>query len=118
MTTTLLEQIEEMRIRMHEQARNEQHLVNTLGLALKRADERLLQAIGNVAVEHKLRREDIMKELQLLAAHIGSLPLSPGRHSVREDAPLTLRSAEASLPMRGTADWRQAMANLPDVLAN
>ena len=42
MTMTLVEQIEEMRIRMHEESRGEQHLVNALGLALKRADEKLL----------------------------------------------------------------------------
>jgi hypothetical protein len=57
MTMTLVEQIEEMRIRMHEEARGEQHLVNALGLALKRADEKLLQAIRNVTVEHTSRRE-------------------------------------------------------------
>lgn len=118
MTMTLVEQIEEMRIRMHEEARSEQHLVNALGLALKRADEKLLQAIRKVAVEHTSRREGIMKELHALAARMGTLPLSQGRHSVREDAPLALRSDEANLSISGTGDWRQAMANLPDVLAN
>jgi hypothetical protein len=118
MTMTLVEQIEEMRIRMHEEARSEQHLVNALGLALKRADEKLLQAIRNVAVEHTSRREGIMQELQALAARLGTLPLSQGRNTVGEDAPLTLRSDEANLSISGTGDWRQAMANLPDVLAN
>src|SRR5262245_30369007 len=118
MTTTLAEQIEEMRIRMHEEARNEQHLVNALGLALKRADEKLQQAIRDVAVEHTSRREGIMQELQALAARMGTLPLSQGRNTVRENASLTFRSDEASLPISGTGDWRQAMANLPNVLAN
>jgi hypothetical protein len=117
MTMTLVEQIEEMRIRMHEEARSEQHLVNALGLALKRADEKLLLEIRNVAVEHQSRREGIMKELQALAARLGTLPLPRGRNAGPEDAPLKLRSEEAGLPINGTGDWRQAMANLPDVLA-
>ena len=74
MTLTLVEQIEEMRIRMHELARREQDVVNALGQALKRADEKLLQAVRNVALEHELRRESILKELHALAARMGALP--------------------------------------------
>jgi hypothetical protein len=118
MTMTLVEQIEEMRIRMHEEARSEQHLVNALGLALKRADEKLLHAIRNVAAEHTSRREGIMKELHALAARMGTLPSPQGRNTEREDAPLALGGDEASLPISGTGDWRQVMANLPDVLTN
>lgn len=115
MTTTLVEQIEEMRIRMHEESRREQHLVHALGLALKRADEKLLDAVRSVAAEHKSRREDIMNELHALAARIGTLPVSQRRAALREDAPIKLRSDKSS---RRKGDWRQAMANLPDVLAN
>ena len=118
MTTTLVEQIEEMRIRMHEQSRGEQQLVDALGLALKRADERLLEAIRNVAVEQELRREAIMQELHALAVRMGTLPLSQGPSTGWEDAPRKLRHEEASRPFNGTGDWRQAMANLPDVLTN
>jgi hypothetical protein len=115
MATTLVEQIEEMRIHMHDVSRREQHLVNALGLALKRTDEKLLEAVRSVAVEHELRREGIMNELHALAARMGSLPVSQRRAALREDAPIHLRSDEAS---RRTGDWPQAMANLPDLLAN
>jgi len=110
---TLVEQIEEMRIRMHEESRGEQHLVNALGLALKRADEKLLEAIRNVAAEHEARREGIMKELHALAARMGTLPASQVPAASLEDAPLKLRSYEASWPINRTGDWRVAMANVP-----
>src|SRR5262245_5450851 len=118
MTTTLLEQIEEMRIRMHQQSRREQELVNTLGLALRRADEKLLEAVRNVAFEHEARREGIMNELQALASRMGTLPLAQEPAALREDAALRLRSDLATRPNYRTGDWRQAMANLPDVVAN
>ena len=113
MTMTLVEQIEEMRIRMHEESRGEQHLVNALGLALKRADEKLLGAIRNVAVEHEARREGIMKELHVLAARVGTLPASQVPADSLEDAPLKLRSYEANQPINHKGGWRQAMANVP-----
>jgi hypothetical protein len=115
MTMTLVEQIEEMRIRMHEESRREQHLVHALGLALKRSDEKLLEAVRTVAAEHESRREGIMQELHALAARMGTLPASQRRAALQEDAPIKLRSDEASWHK---GDWRQAMANLPDVLAN
>ena len=83
MATTLVEQIEEMRIHMHDVSRREQHLVNALGLALKRTDEKLLEAVRSVAVEHGLRREGIMNELHALAARMGSLPVSQRRAALR-----------------------------------
>ena len=118
MTTTLVEQIEEMRIRMHQQSRSEQELVNALGLALKRADEKLLSAVRNVALEHELRRESIMNELYTLGSRMGTLPSSQEPLAVREDTSLRLRTDLDSRPNNHTGNWRQAMANLPDVLAN
>ena len=106
MTMTLVEQIEEMRIRMHEESRGEQHLVNALGLALKRADEKLLGAIRNVAVEHEARREGIMKELHALAARLGTLPASQvpaefaGGRAARVEE---LRGQSANQPQRRLA---------------
>ena len=107
MTMTLVEQIEEMRIRMHEESRGEQHLVNALGLALKRADEKLLGAIRNVAVEHEARREGIMKELHALAARMGTLPASQVPAASLEEAPLKLRSYEANQPINHKGGWRR-----------
>jgi hypothetical protein len=94
--TTLVEQIEEMRIRMHEQARSEQHLINALGQALQRADEKFLEAVRNVAFEHELRREGIMKELHALAACLGALPISMVPPEPLRDARLNLPNYETS----------------------
>jgi hypothetical protein len=90
MATTLVEQIEEMRIRMHEQALSEQDLINALGQALKRADETLLEAIRNVAFEHELRREGILRELQAMAARLGVLPASRVPLETPREVPLNL----------------------------
>jgi hypothetical protein len=114
MTANLIEQIEEMRIRMHEQSRSEQDLVNALGSALKRADEKLLEAVRSVALEHEIRRESIMKELHALAARMASLPVSQLPGGSLEDA----RRYQARLPIHPVGDWRQATANLPEGLSN
>jgi hypothetical protein len=94
MTTTLVEQIEEMRIRMHEQARSEQDLINALGQALKRADEKLLEAVRNVTFEHEVRREAIMKELHALAVRLRALPISTAPPQSLPDARLNLPNYE------------------------
>ena len=49
--TTLLQQIEEMRVHVKDLASHERRLVKALGDELKRADEDLLHAIRNVAVD-------------------------------------------------------------------
>jgi hypothetical protein len=64
---------------MHEQARSEQEIVKALGEALKRADDQLLVAIRNIALEHEMRREGILRELQALATRLGAFP--PGNHA-------------------------------------
>jgi hypothetical protein len=117
---TLVEQIEEMRVRMNQLARREQELVKALGQALNRADQKLLQDVRNVAIDHELRREGILRELQSLAARVGTLP-SPRTtpYPELENAPYDLpHVAPAQPPVARTGDWRQAAANLRDQLAN
>ena len=96
METTLVEQIEAMRIRMHEQARSEQDLINALGQALKRADDKLLEAVRDVAYEHELRREGIMQELHALAARLGALPISMAPPEPLQDPRLNLPNYETN----------------------
>ena len=50
-TTSLVERIQEMR--MLDQSRSEQDLVNALGSVLKCADETLLEAVCSIAHEHE-----------------------------------------------------------------
>ena len=110
MTTTLVEQIEEMRIHTHEVSRREQHLVNALGLALKRADAKLLEAVRSVAVEQEFRREGIMQELHALAARMGTFPASQGASRRARGRPgrvaeLRDQSAKSAAQATGVKQW-------------
>jgi len=119
MTTTLVEQIEEMRIRMNQLARREQDLVRALGQALNRADQKLLQDVRNVALEHELRREGILRELQAFASRMGALPMPRQPYASLENAPIDEPVAyESNQPAPRTGDWRQAAANLREQLPN
>jgi hypothetical protein len=115
--TTLIEQIEEMRIRMNELATSEQDLVRTLGDALSRADQKLLQDVRSVAVEHEARRGVILNELQGLAARIGALPRPRRPFAALQEPALDLPSAAPPQPALRGGDWRQAAANIQDELA-
>ena len=67
----LLQQLEEMHIRIAETATHEETLVKALGDALTRLDEQLLQDVQSIATEHEARRTAILGELQGLASSIG-----------------------------------------------
>ena len=118
MTTTLVEQIEEMRVRMNQLARREQDLVRALGQALNRADQKLLQDVRNVALEHEMRREGILRELQSLATRMGALPMPRSPYASLENAPIDVPTYEQNQPAPRTGDWRQAAANLREHLPN
>ena len=120
MTTSLIEQIEEMRVRMNELAAGEQDLVRALGDALSRADQKLLQDVRGVAEEHEARRSVILKELQGLAARMGALPRPRRPFAALEEVPLdlTVPEPEPPQPALRAGDWRQAAANIRDELAS
>jgi hypothetical protein len=117
--TTLIEQIEEMRIRMNQLAAAEQDLVRALGDALSHADQKLLQDVRGVAEEHEVRRGAILKELQGLAARMGALPRPRRPFAALEEVPVDLAADEPRQPaaLRG-GDWRQAAANIREELAS
>ena len=71
--STLIEQIDAMRIRMNELATEEHGLVRTLGEALAGVDQRLLEEVRNVAAAHDARRGAMLRELQMLAGRMGAL---------------------------------------------
>jgi hypothetical protein len=73
---TLAEELEELRVRMHDLASNEQDLVTALGDALNHADNKLLDDLRNLSSEHEARRTAIVQELQRLASRLGALPKS------------------------------------------
>ena len=110
--TSLIQQIEEMRLRMNELTTGEQGLVRALGDALSRADEKLLQDVRSVAAEHEARRGAILNELQSLAARMGALPRPQKPVAALTEAPLDLTPQLT----RGGGDWRKAAANIEDAI--
>jgi hypothetical protein len=116
--TTLLQQIEEMRVHVNDLANAEQGLVKALGDALNRADQKLLHDVRSVAAEHELRRGAILKELQSLASNIGLLPAPRESVTMLESAPREVPAfpiqEEQQAIRRG--DWRQAANNIQDEL--
>jgi len=116
--TTLIEQIEEMRIRMNQLAAGEQDLVRALGDALSHADQKLLQDVRGVAEEHEARRGAILRELQSLAARMGALPRSRRPFAALEEAAVDLPAHDPPQPALRGGDWRQAAANIREELAS
>ena len=114
--TTLIQQIEEMRIRMNDLAAREQGLVRVLGDALARADQALLQDVRSIAAEHEVRRGAILNELQMLAARMCALHKPREPFAAIEEAPPPT-SPETQMPVVRGANWRQAAANIQDELA-
>jgi len=83
---------------MHEQVRSEQEIVKALGEALKRADDQLLAAIRTIALEHEMRREGILRELQALATRLGGFPISRVLAGPLQDASTDLPNNETNQP--------------------
>lgn len=102
----LLQQLEDMHIRIAETATHEEALVKALGEALSRLDEQLLQDVQSIASEHEARRTAILGELQGLASSIGMFQVS--RPALAAD------EATTYLPTAG--DWREAASNIHDDL--
>jgi hypothetical protein len=102
----LLQQLEEMHIRIAETATQEETLVKALGEALIRLDEQLLQDVHSIATEHEARRCAILGELQGLASSIGMFQLPRPTHAIEAEP--------TYVPIAG--DWREATSNIRDDL--
>jgi hypothetical protein len=99
----LLQQLEEMHIRIAENATHEEKLVKALGDALTRLDDQLLQDVQSIATEHEARRTAILGELQGLASSIGMFQVP---------RPAAIEAEPAYIPIAG--DWREATSNIGD----
>ena len=101
----LLEQLEEMHIRIAETSSAEETLVKALGEALARLDHQLLQDVQTIAAEHEERRTAILGELQGLATSVGMF-------QVPRAAPAQLEMEVQPYALAG--DWREAMKQIPE----
>jgi hypothetical protein len=97
----LLQQLEEMHIRIAETATHEERLVKAMADALTRLDDQLMQDVQSIATEHESRRTAILGELQGLASSIGMFQLP---------RPAIEAEATAYTPIAG--DWREATSNI------
>jgi len=102
----LLEQLEDMHIRVAEAATHEEALIKALGDALERLDQQLLSDVQTIASDHQARRTAILGELHGLASSIGMFQAPPPQHAAIEAEPANY------LPSAG--DWRQATSNIAE----
>jgi len=110
--STLVQQIEQMRSRMEEIAKSDGRLVAALAEALKRADEKLLNDVVELAEEHEARRSSILEELQALACRLGAFPRQIDQLPAEERAPRELEAHQAipiNLSVRARGDWRDGI---------
>jgi hypothetical protein len=115
--TDLSKNVEEMLGRLAENARTEQDFIRTLSDTIRRVDEQLLRDVRNVALQHELRREAILGELQELAVRLCALPVrgpSPAVATIDQHGHPMQAEIEPPPGMNSGADWRQAAQNMHD----
>ena len=94
--TKMMQLVEEMRSRLDQIADTEQTLVRALGDALSRVDQKLLQDVRSISIEHEARRGAILLELQTLATRIGAFPTArDSMHGIEYEP--TARSISSAL---------------------
>ena len=109
--TTLIEQIEAMRIRMNELATEEPAFVRMLGDALETADQWLVEEARSGAA-NEARCGAIVGVLQKLGRRMSALCRSQGAFAAPEDQEEPLHGIGPA--MRG-GDWRRATANIQEI---
>ena len=114
--TDLVQQLEQMRMRMNQQAQQESNLLAELSDALRSMDHQLLQDVRTLTAEHEARRETILCELQVLAARLNSFP---GRGDAAPSLPNAGRGMLASgANAPSELDWEQRSASIREALNN
>ena len=116
----VVEQLEQMRIRMNELARQESNLVAELSEALSAADQQLLQDVRRLAADHEARRGTVLHELQQLAARLNGFPHAGTRRQTLGEAPRAMLQGQAAphpgAPMPAVPNWEQRSAQIRDAL--
>ena len=113
--TDLSKNVEDILSRLAENARTEHDFVRTLSDAIRRVDEQLLRDVRNVALQHELRREAILGELQELASRLCALPVrgpAPTVTAVDQHGYPTQAEIEPPPGMTAGIDWYQAAQNI------
>jgi hypothetical protein len=113
--TRIHQNVDEMLVRLTEESQGEMELIRALGDAIRRVDEQLLREVRNVTIQHEMRREAIVGELQTLATRLCALPArNAARATVAAiDQPRSYEHPEVE-STTGGADWREAAQNIND----
>jgi hypothetical protein len=117
--TRIHQTVDEMLVRLTEESQAEMELIRALGDAIRRVDEQLLREMRNVTIQHEMRREAIVGELQTLATRLCALPArNAARTTVQaiDQQPRTYEQADVENALNGAggADWREATQNIND----
>jgi hypothetical protein len=109
-----------MLVRLTEESHGEMELIRALGDAIRRVDEQLLREVRNVTIQHEMRREAIVGELQTLATRLCALPARNAARAtvaaIDQQPPRNYEHVEVDNGPNGTggADWREATQNISD----
>ena len=112
--TGLHQNVEELLARLGENSRSELDFIRTLSDAVRRVDEQLLREVRSVAIQHELRREAILGELQTLAARLCALPVREAPRPAIDQQARSHVAIDAVQSNGCGADWRQAAKNIND----
>jgi hypothetical protein len=117
--TRIHQNVDEMLVRLTEESQGEMELIRALGDAIRRVDEQLLREVRNVTIQHEMRREAIVGELQTLATRLCALPARNAARAtvaaIDQQTPRAYEHAEIDNGPNGTgADWREAAQNIND----
>jgi hypothetical protein len=117
--STMVQLVEELRQQLDTIVDTEQTLVASLRDALDRFDQKLLQDVRNITVEHETRRGTILSELQTLASRIGAFQVP---REARLGSNGTAPEGRSALPPNGrpraleAATWREVTSRLDSEL--
>lgn len=95
--TVLSNNVEDMLKRLETHSKSELNLIRALSEAIRQVDDQTLRELRNLTLQHELRRESILGELQLLATRMCQLPTKPVStiKAAIDQPPIAYKSATA-----------------------
>jgi hypothetical protein len=106
--THLHQNVDDMLADLSERSQTETDFVRRLSDAIRRVDEQLLRDVRNVSLQHEVRREAILGELQGLAVRLCALPARAAHASQRAEiggrGREAVRAAIEAAPVSGHGD--------------
>lgn len=125
--TVLSENVEELLKRLETNSKSELNLIRALAEAIREVDDQTLRELRTLSLQHELRRESILGELQLFASRMCQLParsVPTQRRTIDHHAQngahdahrATAGVADGFAAEGSGGDWRQAAQNIEDEL--